>query len=150
MERAAQAGEATVHGMDVWRPAIPDWARFEVQVYDKRFGRYVFYSYEGSIERARRTMDVMRASRHSVRHFALSTLSRPSGWVAAEAKPLNGPPDRRAEADRARISELQQRLRSLWAQEGREARAFPASEAKLRSLIGEAEQRIAVIGTGRA
>ena len=149
-DRAVGAGEATVHGMDVWRPAVPGWARFEVQVYDKRYRRFVFYSYEGSIERAQRTMTSLRASRHLVRHLELSALARATGWIAVESKPSKTAPDSRMEAQRARLTELQERLRALWAQEGREMRAMPGSEAKLRSLIGEAEQRIAVARSGSA
>lgn len=143
-ERAVGAGEAMVHGMDVWRPAVPDWAQFEVQVYDVRFGSFVFHSYEGSIERAQRTMASLRASRHRVRHLAVSMLSRPDAWVAVDPKPAKARLDPEAEAHRMRMAELQQRLRALWAREGRADRAMPASENKLRSLIGEAQQRISV------
>jgi hypothetical protein len=142
MERAAIAGEASVDGMDVWRPPLPAWARVEVQVYDVRYGRFIFHSYEGSIERARRTMAWLRASRHRVRHLEVSSLARRlHAPVESNARRAVAPDPHTLELQR-RTADLQSHLRHLWSVEGRPAIAMPRTIAKLESLIGEAEQRM--------
>jgi hypothetical protein len=142
MDRAVNAGEAPGHGMDVWRPRTPEWARFEVHVYDVRFGTFIFHSYEGSLEQAKRTMASLRASRHLVRHCEVSHLQHQPDSIARGAERLGPPPDPRVLEMQQRVSELQSRLRHLWAIEGRPLRAMASSTDKLESLIGEAEQRM--------
>jgi hypothetical protein len=154
MDRAGFAGEAFGHGMDVWRPHTPAWAQFEVHVYDVRFGMFIFHSYEGSLEQAQRAMKSLRDSGHRVCHIAVSDLSRKSHAVADGPELVAPPPDPRVLEMQRRISELQSRLRHLWAIEGRPLRAVASSIDKLESLIGEAEQRMGLArhhcdGSGR-
>ena len=129
VERNVDAHDAPVDGMEILEPAPPTWAAFRVDVYDKRVGRYVFYSWAKSKEAAQVEMASIKAMGQRARH---RSAARGIGRFSNQ-RPPQAP--KAISEEEARISELQKRLRLLWKAQGRPPSALPISIVVLERLI---------------
>ena len=129
VERSIDAHDAPVDGMEVLEPAPPIWAAFRVEVYDKRVGRFVFHSWTKSKEAAQDEMASIKAMGQRARHSPAA----PGIGRFPNRQPPQLP--KAISEEEARISELQQRLRTLWEAQGRSPTALPTSIVVLERLI---------------
>ena len=69
-------GSSKVSGMEVARPEPAAHHRFEVQIYDMRVGRFVYFKFVSSKAEAQREMERQRALGHRVKHMPVVHVGR--------------------------------------------------------------------------
>jgi hypothetical protein len=69
-------GDTHVGGMEVGRPEPKLHHRYEIQIYEVRFSRFVFHKFVSSLDEAKREMGRQRALGHRVKHVAVVHVQR--------------------------------------------------------------------------
>lgn len=132
--------------MEVARPLPTPNDKFEVQIYDTRVSRFVFFRFVSSKDEAKKVMATQRALRHRVKHVPVTHTSRrligrrAHGRSVQSQKPKAG--DRKfTVAEREVPAELQALHREILALRKRAgvsgSSALPGSIAVCKKMIAQ-------------
>jgi hypothetical protein len=138
-------GDTHVGGMEVPRPEPKPHHRYEVQIYDVRYGRFVYQKYVSSLDEAKREMARQRALGHRAKHVAVVHVQRgpigrryqgPGGGRSFEGTRRKGRNIPKPVPEDPELKALKGELEALRKTLGLDAAtALPNSKEKCRQLI---------------
>jgi len=146
-------GPTRVLGMENARPEPKPHHRFEVQIYDSRVGRFLYYKFVSSKAEAQREMARQRALGHRVKHVPVVHASRgPVGRREQSRFTPGNAARKRVQRDLSiparkvdpQLTALQQEIQRLRRQLGTGVgEALPASIGRCEQIIKRLKARLA-------
>jgi hypothetical protein len=146
-------GSSEILGMEIARPEPKAHHRFEVQIYDTRVGRFVYYKFVSSKAEAQHEMERQRALGHRIKHVPVFHAVR--GSVGRRQHSRAGRsvlPTKRMHRDLKvsarkldpQLAKLQEEIRQLRKQLGiGVSEALPALVARCEQIIKRLKARLA-------